>query len=67
MQKQSRLMQGFVGVLFVLVLVGCGVPNLGTVPLNLGSNSSSASVPTTGRIRGNSNAPVTIVEYSDFQ
>lgn len=67
MQKQSRLMQGFVGVLFVLVLAGCGVPNLGTVPLNLGSNSSSASIPATGRVRGNPNAPVTIVEYSDFQ
>jgi hypothetical protein len=53
-------------IALAVVLVGCGVPNLGSLPLNTGASSSSP-IPTNGRTRGNPNAPVTFVEYSDFQ
>ena len=68
MKNRTILVRGFLGLLFVLMLVGCGVPNLGSIPLNMGSNSSAASsIQTDGRTRGNPNAPVTLVEFSDFQ
>ena len=66
MRNHTLLIRWLVGVLFVGVLVSCGVPNLGSLPLKTEANSSS-SIPTNGRIRGNPNAPVTFVEYSDFQ
>lgn len=66
MQNHFRHAPWLAGIALMVGLVGCGVPNLGTLPLNLGSSSSSP-IPTNGRTRGNANAPVTLVEYSDFQ
>jgi protein-disulfide isomerase len=55
-----------VGIALVVALVGCGVPNFGSLPLQSGSPPAS-TIQTNGRTRGNPNAPVTLVEYSDYQ
>ena len=66
MRNHFRHVPWLAGIALVVVLVGCGVPNLGSLPLKTGANASSP-IPTNGRTRGDPNAPVTFVEYSDYQ
>ncbi len=65
MRVPIRVLARLVGIVLGIMLIGCGVPNLGSLPFQSGSPSTS-NIPTKGRERGNPNAPVTITEYSDF-
>ncbi len=60
----SNPIKWVMGVLIVAVaLVACGAfpGNASNVP------TSASSIPTSGRVRGQPDAKITLVEYSDFQ